>query len=139
MNPPIKNFDPQLKGNLPAHFINERFINFSYWAHPWTGKFNLNHGSGFNSTTIYLRKASFNPVPVLVSHKTGVRLKNDYEGPLQSFSLHSVNNNEKVFSLTILPSKETIQLGFVRNGHYRLSYKLMSSDQKELSVDIVVR
>ncbi|GJL77723.1 MAG: hypothetical protein NPINA01_07120 [Nitrospinaceae bacterium] len=136
----LKDPERQIENRVFAQFINERFIEFSYWEHPWTGKFNLNRGTGFKSTTIYMKHASQHPAPVFVSPKSGVILKNDHEDSLQDISLCHVDSNEEVFSLKKLPHNKSIRLGFVRSGSYRLLYRLLESGHENAaSVDIFVR
>ena len=139
MNRLVNSFDLPRIGEPHGFFVNGNFIVFRYWADSLAGGNFLENASGFNSSTIYIRHASGLPVPVRVSPKTGVNLKNDHDAPLQNISLCAVEIDEEVFSLKELSQEKIVRLDFIREGRYCLHYEWMESDiRKEASVDIVV-
>jgi len=139
MNRLVNNIDLPIKGEPPASVVNDKFIVFRYWADSLAEGNYLEHASGFNSTTIYIKHASDLPVPVSIFDKTVVNLRNDPEGSIQDISLCAVDFNEEVFALENLPPKKNVRLQFVQKGHYRLRYEFIESgNRKEASVDIVV-
>ena len=126
-------------GEPHGFIVNDNFIVFRYWVDSLAGGNYLEDASGFNSSTIYIRHASGLSMPVRVSPKTGVNLKNDHDAPLQNISLDAVEFDEEVFSLKELSQDKIIRLEFIRKGSYRLRYEFVESGtKKEASVDIVV-
>jgi len=139
MNRLVNSFDLPRIGEPLGFFVNGNFIVFRYWADSLAGGNYLENASGFNSSTIYIRHASGLPVPVRVSPKTGVNLKNDHGAPLQNISLCAVEFDEEVFALKELSQGKLVRLEFIRKGSYRLRYEWMESGtKKEAHVDIVV-
>lgn len=139
MNRLVNSFDLPVKSELRGSFVNAEFIVFQYWAGSLAEGNYLEHASGFNSTTIHIKHASGLSMPVRVSPKTGVNLKNDHGAPLQNISLCAVEFDEEVFSLNELPQGKIVRLKFIRKGSYCLRYESMESGRKkEASVDIVV-
>jgi len=139
MNRLVNNIDLPVKGEPPAYSSNDKFIIFRYWVDSIAKGNNLEHASGFNSITIYIKCSGSLPVPVRVSRKTPVNLRNDHEGSIQDISLCAVDFNEEVFALENLPPKKSVRLQFVREGRYRLRYEFIESgNEKDASVDIVV-
>jgi hypothetical protein len=139
MNRLVHSFDLPLIGEPQGFFVNGNFIVFRYWADSLAGGNYLENASGFNSSTIYIGHASGLSMPVRVSPKTGVNLKNDHDAPLQNISLCAVEFDKEVFSLKELSQGKIVRLEFVRKGRYCLRYELMEADiGKEARVDIVV-
>jgi hypothetical protein len=139
MNRLVNSFDLPVKGKPYASFVNDEFIVFRYWANSLAEGNFLEYASGFNSTTVYIRHASGLPLPVCISHKTGINLKNDRDAPLMNISLSAVGFDKEVFSLKELSEGKIVRLEFVQKGHYCLRYEWMEADtMNEASVDIVV-
>ena len=140
MNHLVNSFDLPVIGEPSGFFVNDKFIVFRYWADSLAQGNHLEHASGFNSTTVYIRHASGLQTPVVISGKTGVNLKNDHDGSLQNISLSAVEFGEEVFVLEKLSQRKIVRLEFVRKGRYCLRYELIESGAgKSASVDIVVR
>ena len=139
MNRLVNNFDLPAIGEPSGFFVNDKFIVFRYWADSLAQGNYLEHASGFNSTSIYIRHASGLPAPVRISPKTGVNLKNDHDAPLQNISLSAVDFDEEVFALKELSQRKIIRLEFAQKGRYCLRYEFLESGiEKEARVDIVV-
>ncbi len=137
MNRLAHSFDLPVKGNPPGFSVNDNFIVFHYWADSLAGGNYLEHASGFNSTTIYIRHSSNLPMPVRIPCKTGVNLKNDHDGSLKNISLSTAGS--EVFNLEEIPPRKIVRLEFARKGLYRLRYEFVESGtDKEESVDIVI-
>jgi hypothetical protein len=140
MNRIPHNFDPKLKREPLAPFINDRFVNHRYWQRPVADRSHLEDSCGFNATTVYMEHASRLPAPVSVASKTWVNFKNDGESSMEAISLVAVELDEEVFTLQDLPQGKSVRLEFVRKGRYSLRYGWTESGQrKEASVAIVVR
>ena len=139
MNRLVHSFDLPRIGEPHGFFVNGNFIVFRYWADSLAGGNYLENASGVNSSTIYIRHASGLPLPVRVSPKTRVNLKNDHDSPLQNISLCAVDFDEEVFSLKEFSQGKLVRLEFIRKGSYRLRYEWMESGtRKEARVDMVV-
>jgi hypothetical protein len=135
----VHSFDLNVKGQSSAFFFNHEFIVFRYWADSLAEGNYRECASGFNSTTVYIRHASGLPVPVRVSSKTGVNLKNDHDRSLQNISLEAVEFSEEVFSLKELSRGKIIRLEFIRKGRYCLRYEWIEPNTRKVaSADIVV-
>jgi hypothetical protein len=140
MNRLVNSFDLPLKSELLASVVNDKFIVFRYWAESIAEGNYLEHASGFNSTTIYIRHASGLPTPVVIAGKAGINLQNDFAGPLKNISLSADEIDGEVFALDELSQGKIVRLEFVRKGRYCLRYEFMESDSKKsASVDLVVR
>lgn len=139
MNRLVNSIDLPIKSEAPDYFVNDEFIVFRYWADSIAEGNYLEHASGFNSTTIYIKHASGLPIPVIAG-KAGVNLKNDFAGTLKNISLCAVEFDEEVFSLENLSPGKMVRLEFAQKGRFCLRYEVGEpGSQKESSVDIVVR
>ncbi len=140
MNRLVNSIDLPIKSEAPDYFVNDEFIVFRYWADSIAEGNYLEHASGFNSTTIYIKHSSGLPIPVVIAGKAGVNLKNDFAGTLKNISLSAGDFDEEVFALKNLSPGKMVRLEFVQKGRYCLRYEFKDSgNQKEASVDIVVR
>jgi hypothetical protein len=139
MNRLANSFDLPLKTELPASVVNDKFIVFRYWAESLAEGNYMEHASGFNSTTIYIKHASGLPTPVVIAGKIGINLQNDFDGTLKNISLSADEIDGEVFALDELSQGKIVRLEFVRKGCYCLRYEFLESDNvKDASVDIVV-
>lgn len=140
MNRLVHSFDLPIIGEPQGFFINDNFIVFRYWADSFAEENYLEHASGFNSTTIYIKHSSSLTIPVCIPAKTGVNLKNDLGSSLQNISLFAVEIDEEVFALDKFSQGKIVRLEFVRKGRYCLRYEVIESGtKKDASFDIVVR
>lgn len=139
MNRLANSFDLPLIGEPQGFFANDKFIVFRYWAESLAEGNYMEHASGFNSTTIYIRHASGLPTPVVIAGKIGINLQNDFDGTLKNISLSADEIDGEVFTLDELSKGKIVRLEFVRKGCYSLRYEFMESGNvKDGNVDIVV-
>jgi len=140
MNRLPDNFDPKLKREPLAPFINDRFVNHRYWQRPIADGSHLEDACGFNSMTIYIEDASHLSNPVSIVGKSSVNFKNNHDDAIHDISLCALEMDKEVFALQELPRDKSFRLEFVRKGRYRLHFRLIEPGQrKEAGVDIVVR
>ena len=139
MNRLVHSFELPVIGEPLGFCVNGEFVVFRYWADSLAQGNYLEHASGFNSFTVYIKHSSGLPAPVQVAWKAGVNLKNDHDDTIRNISLSVGDLNKKVLTLKELSKGKIVRLEFVQKGRYGLRYEFLKSGVAEQSrVDIVV-